>query len=146
MGYLCLKCYEEFNKEGLDITKHIGYNYRCPVASCGGYTVAEIDDLILPIIRELNLKGYITKYCCSGHSYQTGLNPNVYISFECGCVPEFIPKDFIIEYEDKYYDETGVCIRKFYKDNLDECELHKEICQTMVDMLEWVNKLPYRMD
>ena len=29
----------------------------------------EIDELIAPIIRELNLKGYKTKFCCSGHPY-----------------------------------------------------------------------------
>ena len=29
----------------------------------------EIDEVIAPIIRELNLKGYKTKFCCSGHPY-----------------------------------------------------------------------------
>jgi len=29
----------------------------------------EVDELIAPIIRELNLKGYKTKFCCSGHPY-----------------------------------------------------------------------------
>ena len=29
----------------------------------------EIDETIAPIIRELNLKGYKTKHCCSGHPY-----------------------------------------------------------------------------
>ena len=33
----------------------------------------EIDEVIAPVIRELNLKGYKTKFCCSGHSY-TSLN------------------------------------------------------------------------
>lgn len=33
----------------------------------------EIDEVIAPIIRELNLKGYKTKFCCSGHPY-TSLN------------------------------------------------------------------------
>lgn len=29
----------------------------------------EIDEVIAPIIRKLNLKGYKTKFCCSGHPY-----------------------------------------------------------------------------
>ena len=27
----------------------------------------DVDDTIAPVIRELNLKGYTTNYCCSGH-------------------------------------------------------------------------------
>lgn len=27
----------------------------------------EIDEVIAPLIRELNIKGYKTKFCCSGH-------------------------------------------------------------------------------
>ena len=33
----------------------------------------ELDEVIAPIIQELNLKGYKTKFCCSGHPY-TSLN------------------------------------------------------------------------
>lgn len=29
----------------------------------------EVDELIAPVIRELTLKGYTTKFCCSGHPY-----------------------------------------------------------------------------
>ena len=28
----------------------------------------EIDEVIAPLIRELNIKGYKTKFCCSGHA------------------------------------------------------------------------------
>ncbi len=31
----------------------------------------EIDEVIAPIIRELNLKGYKTTFCCSGHPYNS---------------------------------------------------------------------------
>lgn len=31
----------------------------------------EIDEVIAPIIRELNLKGYKTEFCCSGHPYHS---------------------------------------------------------------------------
>lgn len=29
----------------------------------------ECDDMIAPVIQELNRKGYTTKYCCGGHPY-----------------------------------------------------------------------------
>lgn len=29
----------------------------------------ELDEVIAPIIQELNLKGYKTKFCCSGHPF-----------------------------------------------------------------------------
>lgn len=32
---------------------------------------AEIDEVIAPIIRELNIKGYRTKFCCSGHPFES---------------------------------------------------------------------------
>ena len=29
----------------------------------------EIDEVIVPLIRELNMRGYRTKFCCSGHPF-----------------------------------------------------------------------------
>jgi len=29
----------------------------------------ECDELVAPVIRALNLKGYTTRFCCSGHAY-----------------------------------------------------------------------------
>ena len=49
-------------------------------------------------------------------------------------------------YKENYPDfistcEKNVCIRKYYDDELDEFELHTEICKTMVDLMEWANGL-----
>ena len=55
MGYICLSCYEEYARESLNLELHDGYEYFCPKATCGG-SVVEIDDLLLPIIKLLNLK------------------------------------------------------------------------------------------
>ncbi len=33
----------------------------------------EIDEWIAPTIQVLNQKGYLTKFCCSGHSLQESL-------------------------------------------------------------------------
>ena len=52
---------------------------RCPKPGCVGDLV-HIDELMLPIIRTLNKKGYLTKFCCSGHVNEEYSYP--YISFE----------------------------------------------------------------
>ena len=54
MAYMDLKTYEVWAESNID-----GFHDEH----------VEIDELIAPIIRELNLKGYKTKYCCSGHPY-----------------------------------------------------------------------------
>ena len=52
------------------------YSYICPrcfnevhLCTCKSYpyTLIQIDRLMVPIIKELNLKGYRTTYCCAGH-------------------------------------------------------------------------------
>ena len=109
-------------------------------------------------IRTLNLKGYITSYCCSGHGWEN--KPNTYISFlNKNYVPSILPKGFIIE-DDEYYKMMGwnksnnnVCIRKYYHpidkylgeySYLDRPVLEKEILKTALDLIDWVDKLPYR--
>jgi len=146
MGYICLSCYNEYYKDGLNLNKNDDYNYKCPSYKCGDMNVVEIDDLIMPIIKELNIKGYITRYCCSGHYYED--NTNTYISFDVNTVPEIIPKGFVLEDEEFYKDNNWtflnnmICIRKWYKD-IEYGSIHKEIIQTHLDLLEWVKELPY---
>ena len=145
---MCLDCYEEYNKDNIKISED-SYESPCPKANCYG-SVVEIDDLILPVIKLLNQKGYITTYCCSSHSYDAFSNPNTYISFYRDCFPESLPKGFYAE-DDKWYEEfypkysnkdkEDICIRKYYDDKLNEFELHKEICKTMIELMKWVEKL-----
>ncbi len=149
MGYLCLSCFEEYDGDLLKLEYSDGYRHRCPNKKCGDINLVEIDDLILPVIKLLNIKGYYTEYTCSAHSYEN--NTNTYIAFDEECVPDVIPKGFFIE-DDKYYEEnyhcsrTGnnMCIRKWYDEELNKYELHKEICKTMINLMKWVEKLPYR--
>ena len=54
MAYLDLKTFEIWAESNID-----GFHDE----------QIEIDEVIAPIIRELNLKGYKTKFCCSGHPY-----------------------------------------------------------------------------
>lgn len=150
IGYLCLGCFEEYKQESIKLNESSKYDYNtiCPKANCYG-DVVEIDDLLLPVIKLLNQKGYITTFCCSGHSYEAGYC-NTYISFDNEYLPNIIPKGFIVEdkqwYKENYpkcYDENkeDICIRKYYGKDLNEYELHKEICKTAIGLMKWAEKL-----
>lgn len=68
------------------------YVYLCPrcmneveQCTCHGYPyyLIQIDRLLAPVIRELNMKGYQTSSCCAGHpGYRSvGVDQFVYIAF-----------------------------------------------------------------
>lgn len=150
MGYICTSCLREYCADGLNLKLNgteYGSGSRCPSIDCRGYnTVVEVDDIILPVILELNKKGYITTFCCGGHHYED--NANTYISFDLNTIPKTHPKDFIVENE-KYYIlnkwnwiGNQMCFRKWYKDIPKE-NLHKELLQTSIDLLDWIKELPY---
>lgn len=61
MAYMCMGCGEVYSWD-MEV---------CPKASCEG-DVVWIDELMIPIIKLLREKGYITEYCCSGHVYGNG--------------------------------------------------------------------------
>lgn len=66
ISYICPHCYRELN------------DCRC---SEYPYYLVQIDKLMVPIIRTLNNKGYITTACCSGHAdIHHGLT--IYVEFE----------------------------------------------------------------
>lgn len=144
MGYICLSCFNEFYKDGLNLNLYKDYRYKCPLCTCGDLNVVEVDDMLLPIIKKLNLKGYITKYCCSGHSYVN--NTDTYIAFNIDTVPKIIPKDFVLENEE-YYKENNwtfigdmICIRKSYED-IPKNEIHEELLKTHLELIRWVDLL-----
>ena len=68
------------------------FAYVCPFCICEveececthyPYYLMQIDRKILPIIRELNIKGYKTTGCCAGHPDQEELySTNIYICFD----------------------------------------------------------------
>ena len=151
MGYLCLTCFNEYRGEALKLDNPLydGYHYRCPDKKCGDINLVEIDDLILPIIKLLNMKGYMTVYCCSSHSYELKQRPNTYISFKKECLPDIVPEGFVLEDEkwckenrySNFDSKESICIRKNYNEDLDEYELHQEICKTMITLLDWAEEL-----
>ena len=129
--YLCLNCFEVYSNEYRYDRRD--YNF-CPKLGCDG-EVVEIDELMIPVIKTLNEKGYCTEYCCSGH-YGDGYT-NTYIKFsEWVELPEELPDGFV-------YEERGNVIRKNYVDNLKKKKKYIEILNTTKDLIKWADNLPY---
>lgn len=141
MSYLCLNCYEVYD-ETIQNVAPIQYGIReyrmCPKNNCNG-EIIEVDEMLVPIIIELNKKGYSTEYCCSAHTYDDENCVNTYIMFSKGYKPETVPKGFTLETPNY---NNNICLRKFYVKIKDKLKLHKQIMQTMIDLSNWVKKLP----
>ena len=142
--YICLNCYEVYDNH-LKFNHTSEYNF-CPKTSCDG-DVIEVDELFIPVITELNKKGYDTTNCCSGHSYESYINS--YIGFEDYVELPSLPEGYMYDRDlhpqvdwDKH-DRKGMdCIRKVFDNSEDKIELSKSIYQNAINMLEWVKGLP----
>ncbi len=134
---LCLKCYKFYNQ------KTIKYN-MCKAKDCTG-EVIKIDELFVPIIIELNKKGYITKFCCSGHIDKD--NNSSYIYFEDNVRLPYLPKGYL--YDQDMYPQVdwkkykGMdTIRKDFDKNKNLNKLSKDIFENAIMVLEWAENLP----
>lgn len=87
---VCMNCYTELEFDGIEfnrIRKIIGIGKRkryyndFPCLKCHKDWFVEIDDDIYESIIKLNQKGYITEFCCSGHSDKKRHDVGGYISF-----------------------------------------------------------------
>lgn len=140
---LCLNCFKVYNQKTIK-------NNMCKVKNCFG-NVVEIDELFIPVIIELNKKGYKTKYCCSGH--YTKNSPDSYISFEDYVVLPSLPKGYGYD-QDIYphvdWDKWGISkrttIRRLFRIVIDKNkgfnELSKDIFNNAITVLKWAEGLP----
>ena len=143
MAYLCLKCKEIYDNSITQIrkTEYVENKVKkewlmCPKSNCFG-DVVEIDDLMLPIIKTLNEKGYITEYCCSGHLYENA--PRLYISFKCIYI--FIKKESLSDFN--IYDLGGrTVIEKYLDKTKNYKDLYNDILESNMRLLEYVDELP----
>ena len=106
---LCLDCGGVFEKDYLNNQGVFQFERPCPVAGCDGQLI-ELDEEMIEPIWILNNKGYLTKYCCSGHMHQ---QPEIkyiygYIMFYEDTI-ELMKEQKIDCPEGWYYD--GNCIR-----------------------------------
>ena len=92
----------------------------------------QIDDLIAPTIQTLNLKGYRTAWCCSGHA-EKGFG-SAYIQFEFGEItPEELPDGW-------YWEEDGHMQYQYV--SFSPNDLTQEISEVMNELLKWAESLP----
>lgn len=133
-----MDCYEIYNAD-LEF---------CPKVNCYG-RVVEIDELMLPTIMLLNQKGYITDFCCSGHSYEEGCYPYIafdndfseYFADELNKLFKDISQPWFIETNNNdtiYHRFTIRC--KIKSANM--IEQYKEIINVNLKLLDFVKSLP----
>lgn len=116
----------------------------------------EIDELIAPTIQVLNQKGYITRFCCSGHPLddwlmieeggryrETGAPLESYIMFGEGITLPFLPPDFVAT---QNIVNSRLVIRKsYYIDNAFDNQFYeksRKILETMKQLYQWALDLP----
>jgi hypothetical protein len=139
--YLCLMCGNIYDPKLLP-----QFTESCPVHGCDGQVI-EVDENLIPTIRTLNNKGYLTTYCCSGHPwggvFDTG-QAFAYVSFE-PCIEKSeldpLPTGW-------YFDENTsdrVVIRAKYK-NSDTTSLQVEILEGIARIAKWADGLKPRED
>ena len=135
---VCLSCWEVFEKDIMN-PAYAGQMW-CPKRSCGGVDVFDIDECLIPVIKMLNEKGYLTEYCCSGHFWdsrpESDFYGGAYISFnECVGIKDIInlPLGFTMEVIES---KNVVVIRKQY-DPADLADLHIAIMKAAIDLTMW---------
>ena len=137
---VCLSCGEVFDAT---VMKHAGADELwCPKKSCQQELV-DVDECLIPIIIELNGRGYHTKGCCSGHFWENQLEgtfpAETSIMFDESVRPEDLinlPIGFVIDQKNQY----GVTIRKRYN-AIDPLDIHIEVLKTSIALTEWVRAL-----
>ena len=109
----------------------------------------EIDELMIPIIQVLNLKGYKTVACCSGHAYTEIEGTNSvcvcpYILFAPGIVLPSYPKNAYMEIENMFGSNFRFSIRYFeeVKNAGDYYRIYNKILNIMKIWHGWARSLP----
>lgn len=103
--------------------------------------VVPIDTKYIPIIRELNEKGYRTEFCCAGHEREMksgNLSPNLIFRYEF---------NFDVPLPDEYVYFRNKCEIRLRDDesipdgsDMDACRAYHD--RITEDLAEWVHKLP----
>lgn len=125
--YMCSSCFQAYKSDCIQTNK-LG-NAWCPNVECNGNMLFEIDELMIKPIQILNKKGYKTKYCCSGHSYEKYPSPYIMFNF----IPSYCPKDWYID--DNCIRAKKYSIEEFLNFTLEEKQ--KYIFNSINNLLIW---------
>lgn len=140
-GYwICGNCYK--------LTETRGKTYFC---NCGGPKF-KIDENMIPIILELNKKGYKTKACCSGHYVQlhkwtSGNTMQGYIYFANG---NDIEKKLIVPNTEWDFWNNEKCLRWKFKNPLALFSLYSKLYKAVLALPDISNHtdtgmIPYEL-
>ncbi len=54
---------------------------NCPLRSCGGWSLVEVDDMMADVLIQYWMAGYQTVFSCAGHLYENLFNPSISFGF-----------------------------------------------------------------
>lgn len=95
----------------------------------------KIDKMILPAIKLLNAKGYVTSACCFGHTDSGHIPEIAYIQFGFGeMTPETLPDG---------WRWTANDLMEYTYTSTEAIELTNEIDVVMKELLEWAGTLQF---
>lgn len=143
MPHLCLDCFNTYKSDLMQKADKLKYTEEdtwvmCPNTKCNG-NVIEVDELILPTIKLLNQKGYHTKFCCSGHTYDKIVN--CYIMFDNEIDIPSVPKGFSKDFGG--INESNICVEANVTSiNYTEYQAYKFILKANTELLKWARSLP----
>lgn len=127
----------------------------CPRTECDGGIVMPVDELMVPIIRELLDKGYMITGSCSGHAYSARSIPQVHFNNwwveDIGA--ETLESAFadlpdhwklnVAHFKDEEQHETvHVSLTADTPEGKNELENHYYILEVNLALLDFVQKLP----
>lgn len=159
-AYMCPKCYQisyvnVYNAViTTDFLHYSGIYTRIKCDNCGyeyiGYDC--LDPNIAPILSILNMKGYRTKYSCSGHWYKDGDGKysRGYIYFSTVLLYKDIldkhplPCGFYIDENDLLEGRLIIRENKWKKGKMKKTRIHTKVL--MENLYDWADSLPYIAD
>lgn len=136
--FVCLNCERIYRQK--TIKNNLCKNNNCLCE------VVEIDELFVPIVLELNKKGYATRFCCSGHLEKDLKNINSYIYFEDFAKLPNLPEGYKYDqdiYPDVDWSKWKVTntIRRTFNSSNGINQLCKDIFENAISILIWAEKL-----
>lgn len=130
MFYMCTVCHQAIRRS------------RTPkmCKECGlEYTYVEIDEMMIPVIKILNDKGYYTEHCCSGH--YTDNATSTYIQFSRDIMMPINGLPDMFEWEEPNYFGVILRLKKCYQ-NVSNPQRIINIHKAIIQLIEWADSLP----
>ena len=141
--YLCPECgrMTSINYISFHRIKKGGKETKCLNEECNGEMFECDEEMAIPIAI-LNKKGYTTRYCCSGHLYQTLCRG--YIAFANGVELNSVPRGWFTEARDEAMLNHSVIRYAFSESDISK-RRHK-IHRKINALIRWAEDLENRKE